>query len=42
MKKKLIITFGVLVIIGIISGIWFKYNWHRLPGIINNMINPNN
>lgn len=40
MKKKLIITFGVLVIIGIISGIWFKYNWHRLPGIINNMINP--
>ena len=40
MKKKLLTTFGILVLIGVIGGIWFSNNWHRLPGIIRNIKNP--
>jgi len=40
MKKKLLITLGILTLIGIAGGIWFKYNWHRLPGIISSFKNP--
>ena len=40
MKKKLLIALGIIVLIGIVGGIWFKYNWHRIPGIINSIKNP--
>ena len=40
MKKKLLITLGILTLIGIAGGIWFKYNWYRLPGIISSFKNP--
>jgi uncharacterized sulfatase len=40
MKKKLLITFGILALIGIAGGIWFSNNWHRIPGIISNIKNP--
>ncbi len=40
MKKKLLITLGILALIGIAGGIWFKYNWHRLPGIIKSFKSP--
>jgi len=40
MKKKLFITLGILVLIAVVGGIWLSYNWHRLPGIINNIKNP--
>ena len=39
-KKRLFITLGVIAIIAIAGGIWFKYNWHRLPGIIASIKNP--
>lgn len=34
MKKKAFITFSMLTLLLLGGGIWFKYNWHRLPGII--------
>ncbi|MDG2450253.1 MAG: sulfatase-like hydrolase/transferase, partial [Saprospiraceae bacterium] len=40
MKKKLLIILGILVLIGISGSIWFKYNWHRMPGIISIIKNP--
>ena len=40
MKKKLLITLGMLALIGIVGSIWFKYNWHRMPGIISSFKNP--
>ncbi len=40
MKKKLLITFGIIALIGIIGGIWFSNNWHRLPSIIRDFKNP--
>ena len=40
MKKKLLITFGILALIGIAGGIWLSYNWYRLPSIIRNIKNP--
>ena len=40
MKKKLLITLGIITLIGIIGGIWFSNNWHRLPSIIREFKNP--
>lgn len=40
MKKKLLITFGIIALIGIAGGIWLSYNWYRLPSIIRNIKNP--
>ena len=40
MKKKLLITLGILLLLGIAGGIWFKYNWYKLPGIIASIKNP--
>ena len=40
MKKKLLITFGILALIGIAGGIWLSYNWYRLPSVIRNIKNP--
>ena len=40
MKKKLLITLGIIALIGIIGGIWFSNNWHRLPSIIREFKNP--
>jgi len=40
MKKPLFIILGVFVLIGLICGIWFKFNWHRLPGIIASIKTP--
>ena len=40
MKKKLLITFGIIAVIGIAGGVWLSYNWHRLPSIIRNFKNP--
>ena len=30
----------MLALIGIVGSIWFKYNWHRMPGIISSFKNP--
>ncbi len=40
MKKKLLIALGILLLLGIASGIWFKYNWYKMPGIIASIKNP--
>jgi len=40
MKKKILITIGILVLIAVAGRIWFHYNWHRMPGIISSFKNP--
>ena len=40
MIKKLLFTFSILLLIGISGVIWFKCNWHRMPGIIDSIKNP--
>jgi len=40
MKKTLLTTLGILVLLGIAGGIWFKYNWYKMPGIIKSIKNP--
>ncbi|MFT4565401.1 MAG: arylsulfatase A-like enzyme [Saprospiraceae bacterium] len=40
MKKKLLITFGILVLLAIAGGIWLNYNWYKIPGIVNGIKNP--
>lgn len=40
MKKKLLIVLGVVILLGIAGGIWFKYNWYKMPGIIASIKNP--
>ena len=40
MKKKLLITLGIFILLGISGGIWFKFNWYKMPGIIASIKNP--
>jgi len=40
MKKNLLIILGILILLGIAGGIWFKYNWYKMPGIIASIKNP--
>jgi len=40
LKKALLITLGVVVLLGISGGIWFKYNWFKMPGIMASIKNP--
>ena len=39
-KRKLLSILGVIFLLVVAGGIWFKYNWHRLPGIIASIKNP--
>lgn len=39
-KKSLFTTLGIITILLIAGGIWFSYNWHKLPGIIASIKNP--
>ena len=34
LKKRLLITFCIIVLLALAGGIWFKFNWYKLPGII--------
>ena len=40
MKRKLFVALGTILLIVIGGGVWFNYNWYRIPGIINNIKNP--
>ena len=40
MKKKLLITLGILALIALAGSVWFHYNWHRMPGIMASIKNP--
>ena len=40
LKKALLITLGVVVLLGVTGGIWFKYNWYKMPGIMASFKNP--
>ena len=40
MKRKLLIVLGIFAMMAISGVLWFKYNWHRMPGIIASIKNP--
>lgn len=40
LKKNLLISLGIIILIGISGGIWFKYNWYKMPGIMASIKNP--
>lgn len=40
LKKRLLTVFGILLLIAISGGIWFIYNWYKMPGIIASFNNP--
>jgi len=40
LKKGILIGLGVIVLLGISGGIWFKYNWFKMPGIMASIKNP--
>jgi hypothetical protein len=39
LKKKLLIVFGIIVLIGIAGGVGLNYNWYKIPGILNGIKN---
>ena len=40
LKKRLLTTLGIIVLLALAGGIWFKYNWYKMPGIIASWKNP--
>ena len=40
LKKGLLTTLGIIVLLAIAGGIWFKFNWHRMPGIMASIKSP--
>ena len=40
MKRILLRILGVLLVLVVIGAIWFKYNWHKMPGILAAINNP--
>ncbi|MEM1119100.1 MAG: sulfatase-like hydrolase/transferase [Bacteroidota bacterium] len=40
MKKRLLQVSAVLALLVLVGGIWFWFNWHRLPGILGAIQNP--
>lgn len=40
LTKRLITISGIIVLLATAGGIWFNFNWHRMPGIIASWKNP--
>lgn len=40
LKKRLLTALGIIILLAVVGGVWLKYNWHTIPGIINNIKNP--
>lgn len=39
-KKILFSTLGIIALLVLVGGIWFKYNWYKMPGIIASFKSP--